>query len=174
MIVYVCRHASAGPRRENARRDELRPLDARGQQQARHMGTALAMLGIGLNVILSSPLKRATQTAALIASELGYQGRWELEAALRPEADFSGFRAMLARYSGYEAVLVVGHKPSLPASLGRLLGAQRAVVELKKGAIAKIEVDGQRTRLVWLLTPSLVQQLQSRTIAKSKPKTARK
>ena len=174
MIVYLCRHASAGRRRSASRQDELRRLDERGEQQARQMGAALAALGVQVNALVSSPLKRATQTAALLAAELGYQGAWQMEAGLRPEADYAAFHALLERYAGCEAVLMVGHKPSLPACLSRLLGAHHAAVELKKGAVAKVEIDAHRTRLLWLLTAPVVQQLYSRSTAKSRPKTARK
>jgi phosphohistidine phosphatase len=174
MIVYLCRHASAGRRRADPGQDERRRLDERGQQQARQMGAALAALGVRLDAILTSPLRRATQTAALVAGELGYQSAWQREDALRPEADFAAFRAMLDRYAGCEAILAVGHKPSLPACLSRLLGAPRAAVDLKKGAVAKIEIEARQARLQWLLTPSLAERLYAKPTARSRPKTARK
>ena len=174
MIVYLCRHASAGRRRADSLQDERRRLDARGQQQAQLMGAALAALGVHVDAVLTSPLRRATQTAALLAAELGYQGASQREDGLRPEADYAAFRALLDRYAGCEAVLAVGHKPSLPACLSRLLGAPRAAVDLKKGAVAKIEIEARRVRLEWLLTPGQVERLYARPTAKSRPKTARK
>ncbi len=174
MIVYLCRHASAGRRRADPLQDERRRLDTRGQQQAQRMGAALAALGVQVEAILTSPLRRATQTATLLAGELGYPNAWQREDALRPEADYAAFRALLDRYAGCEAILAVGHKPSLPACLSRLLGAPRAVVEMKKGAVAKVEIEARRVRLEWLLTPGQVERLYARPTAKSSPKTARK
>lgn len=174
MIVYLCRHASAGRRRADPRQDERRRLDERGEQQARHMGAALAALGVRLDVIVTSPLLRATQTAALLAAELGYPSAWERAAALRPEADYAAFHALLKRYGDCEAMLAVGHKPSLPACLSRLLGAPHAAVELKKGAVAKVRVESRKVRLEWLLTPSQAEALYAKPAAKSRPKTARK
>ena len=189
MILYLCRHASAGRRRADPLQDERRRLDVRGQQQARQMGAALVALGVRVDLILASPLRRATQTAALLAAELGYPGAWQREAALRPEADYAAFHALLGRYPGCEAILAVGHKPSLPACLSRLLGAPRTAVELKKGAVAKVEIEPRRVRLQWLLTPGQLERLADgrgpgRAIparpayaaptVKSTPKTARK
>ena len=174
MILYLCRHASAGRRRADPLQDERRRLDERGQRQARLMAAALAALDVRVDAILTSPLRRATQTAALLAGELGFANALQREDALRPEADYAAFRALLDRYAGCEAILAVGHKPSLPACLGRLLGAPRAAAEMKKGAAAKLTMEAGKVRLEWLLTPALVERLYARPTAKSRPKTARK
>src|SRR5437763_84965 len=86
MIIYFVRHASAGQNIPNPKKDEKRPLDSDGIEQCGIVGRALAALDSQPDVIVSSPLKRATQTASLIGNELGYEGKLQLEAALRPEA----------------------------------------------------------------------------------------
>src|SRR6266487_4884817 len=109
MIIYFVRHASAGEQVSNPKKDEKRPLDADGIEQCGFIGRALAAINAQPDVIISSPLKRATQTASLVGNELGYEGKLQLEPALRPEASFVDFRQMLDKYARYEAVMVVGH-----------------------------------------------------------------
>ena len=91
MILYFLRHASAGEHFANPKKDEKRPLDADGIEQCGVVGRALAALNAQPDVIISSPLKRATQTASLVGNELGYEGKLLLEAAMRPEASFADF-----------------------------------------------------------------------------------
>src|SRR5438105_15097798 len=100
MIVYLLRHASAGQRKSSAAADEKRALDAEGIEQCRYVGRLLAALDIEIDVVVSSPLKRAMQTASLVANELGHEGRIESAAALRPEAAHDAFRRLLAEHQG--------------------------------------------------------------------------
>ena len=89
MIIYFVRHASAGEGVANPKKDEKRPLDADGIQQCGYLGRALAALNVQPDVIVSSPFKRATQTASLIGNEIGYEGKLQLDPAMKPEASFA-------------------------------------------------------------------------------------
>src|ERR1700734_1997197 len=119
MVIYFLRHASAGEAFPNPKKDEKRALDKDGIEQCGYVGRALAAIEAQVDVIISSPLKRATQTASLVGNELSYEGKLELEAALRPGASFADFRSMLAKYAKYQSILVVGHNPNLSEFLGR-------------------------------------------------------
>src|SRR3954452_23381376 len=98
MIVYFLRHASAGKSMRNPKKDERRPLDEEGILQARYVGRLLANLDVQVDQIISSSLKRARQTASLVANELAFEGAVQIDDALRPEADFDQFQSMLSRY----------------------------------------------------------------------------
>src|SRR6516162_91350 len=98
MAIYFLRHASAGKRMVSSSKDERRPLDEEGILQARYVGGMLSNLDVQVEQIISSPLKRALQTASLVANELGFEHAIEIEDGLRPEADMAQFQAMLARY----------------------------------------------------------------------------
>src|SRR5580658_2296021 len=102
MILYFLRHASAGERLSNPKKDEKRALDPSGIEQCGYVGRALAALDVQVELILSSPLKRATQTASLVGNELSYEGKLEFEDALRPTATFADFRRLLEKYSKQE------------------------------------------------------------------------
>ncbi len=112
MDIYFLRHASAN-HYDPAGDDDKRPIDKTGEQQSHDVGRALAALGLKLDVMISSPLTRALQTAEIAASELGHKDKIVIDAALRPEASYEEFEALLARYGKKKAIMVVGHNPSM-------------------------------------------------------------
>jgi phosphohistidine phosphatase len=133
-------------------------------------------LGVQVDVILSSPLKRSTQTAALVGNEMGHEGKLVLESALRPEAGFSDFQKMLQKYARQESLLLVGHNPNLREFLGRVISERgcEGNVELKKGAVAKVEMRRNFGSLSWCLTPRILRTLHAAAAESSRPKTSRK
>ena len=102
----------------NLKRDEKRALDKEGIEQCGMVGRALAALDVQVDMIISSPLKRATQTASLVGNELSYEGKLQLEDALRPGATYADFRRLLEKYAKQESIMVVGHNPNLSEFLG--------------------------------------------------------
>jgi phosphohistidine phosphatase len=176
MIVYFLRHASAGEPFTNPKKDEKRALDRGGIEQCGYVGRALAALDVHVDMMVSSPLKRAAQTASLVGNELSYEGKLQFEDALRPTASFADFRKLLDKYSKYEAIMVVGHNPSLAEFTGRCISATgcEAAVELKKGAVAKVEMGRNSAVLQWCVTPKIAKALYAGAADKSRPKTSRK
>jgi phosphohistidine phosphatase len=178
MIIYIVRHASAGQHLNNPKKDEKRPLDADGIEQCGFVGRALAALNAQPDVIISSPLKRATQTASLIGNELGYEGKLQLEPAMRPEASFTDFRRLLDKYAKHEAVMVVGHNPSISEFLSRMIAKSgcEALIDFKKGAVARVETVRHSATLNWFITPKLAREIHAAAAAaeKSASKTSRK
>lgn len=160
----------------NPKKDERRPLDEEGILQARYVGRMLANLDVQVDQVVSSPLKRARQTASLVANELAFEAAVQTDDALRPEAEFEQFQAMLARYKKYDAVMVVGHNPSLTEFLSKSISANTggAQIEFKKGAVARVEMSGRAGSLDWLVTPKIARTLQTSLKSSSRPKTSRK
>jgi phosphohistidine phosphatase len=176
MFLYFLRHASAGQSLISTKKDEKRGLDKDGIEQCGYIGRALAALGVQVEIIVSSPLKRATQTAALVGNEMGHEGKLVMENAVRPQGTFSDFQKMLEKYSRLESVMVVGHNPNLGEFLGRVIceGGCEAVVELKKGAVAKVEMRRNSGSLSWCITPRILRALHTAATESSRPKTSRK
>lgn len=176
MFVYFLRHASAGQHLGNAKNDEKRGLDKDGIEQCGYIGRALAALGIQVDIIISSPLKRSTQTAALVGNEMGHEGKLVTESALSPQGGFADFQKMLEKYARQESILLVGHNPNLRDFLGRVIadGGSQAVVELKKGAVAKVEMRRNAGSLSWSITPRILRTLHAAATESSRPKTSRK
>ncbi|HEX3094773.1 MAG TPA: phosphohistidine phosphatase SixA [Candidatus Angelobacter sp.] len=176
MLLYFLRHASAGKSTMNPKKDERRPLDEEGMLQARYVGRLLANLDVQVDQIISSPLKRALQTATLVANELAFEAAVQIDEALRPEAEFDQFQTMLARYKKYDAVMVVGHNPSLTEFLSKAVsGASGSThIDFRKAAVARVEMDGRTGTLDWLVTPKIARTLQTSLKSSSRPKTSRK
>jgi phosphohistidine phosphatase len=176
MIVYFLRHASAGKRMLNPKKDERRPLDDEGILQTRYIGRMLAALDLQVDQILSSPLKRATQTASLVANELAFENPIKTHDALRPEARHEDFLELLAHYRKAESIIVVGHNPTMAEFLSKTISRKpgTAQIDFKKGAVARVDLAGRSGTLEWIVTPRIARALQSTLKSSSRPKTARK
>ncbi len=176
MILYFLRHASAGAHFVSPKKDEKRALDKEGIEQCGYIGRALSALDVQVDTIISSPLKRCTQTASLVGNELGYEGKLQLDPGLRPEAGLADFRKILEKYARQEAIMVIGHNPNLSQFLGSVISDSgcEASVELKKGAVAKVEMRRTSGTLQWCLTPKVLRTLYDTAVESSRPKTSRK
>ena len=152
--LWLLRHADAEP--HGTRADSERRLTARGERQARLAGVALGRAEVSFTAVLVSPKVRAQQTAALAAEEWGVQPGVEQQAALQTYAPLAGgFDAAQAldTLAGSDAdarVLLVGHEPDLSGIVAELTGAR---VDLKKGGLAVVRLEGGGGELVILLRP---------------------
>src|ERR1700761_4127686 len=95
MNLYIMRHADAGVARENPVLDAKRGLVKEGKQQCMLMAGVLASVKAQIDVIISSPLKRARQTAQFVATELGFEQPIVISEALAPDAEFAAFQKLL-------------------------------------------------------------------------------
>ena len=177
MDIYFLRHANAGEPKISAAKDAKRPLDKLGIEQSHDVGRALAALDTTVDVILSSPLRRATQTAAVIANEIGYEDKVVIDPALLPGASFQQFKELLSRHSRKESIMVVGHNPSMTEFLNLTLfaDARHDAIEMKKGAVARVEKIGRQTAVLkWCIPPKAVRLIQQASASSSRPKTVSK
>ena len=183
MNLYVLRHASAGTRRANPVVDAKRPLDKEGKQQCLLIAGSLNALNIHFDLIASSPLKRALQTASFVASEIGYETRILTTKTLAPEGTVAEFSRLVAELSAHENVLVVGHNPNLQQFLSSLISCAnastnsapgRASVRLRKGALARVDCTRRPATLNWLLDARMLRTLYTSVTKRSRRKTSRK
>jgi phosphohistidine phosphatase len=184
--LYVLRHASAGTRRANPIIDVKRPLDKEGKQQCMLVGSYLNALNVQFDVIISSPLKRALQTASLVGTETGYDSKIVVSDALSPAATVAAFEKLVAGLNHYENVLVVGHNPNLAVFLGALFAPRsvsdlgitrqsaRPRIRLRKGAIARVDCAQRPGILHWLVDPRILRGVYARVTKRSRRKTSRK
>jgi phosphohistidine phosphatase len=158
--LYFIRHADAVPLGEqDITADEDRPLTEAGQAQARQVGAALRRRGVALDLILTSPLVRARQTAE------GLLADWPAPAPELRDCDLLApdkKRRKLARALNdldKERVALVGHEPDLSAALAWLIGSKKARLEMAKAAVAcvafdaPLEIDKGAGTLLWLVPP---------------------
>jgi phosphohistidine phosphatase len=177
MFIYFLRHASAGESLANPVQDDQRPLDKKGIEQCGSVGHLLNGLKVRISAIVTSPLKRSTQTAKLVAEEIGYDAKPLLDGALAPGASFEDFRQLLRRNAKQEAIMVVGHNPSLSQFLSLLVtnGQFDKAVDMSKGCIVRVEYQDKQPMLSWMVTPKVARAAQSDSnAASSRPKTSRK
>jgi len=175
MILYLMRHANAGLFRGNPTLDAKRSLVKEGKEQCMLMARMLSALKVQVDIIVSSPLKRSLQTAQFVGTELGYDGKVEISDALAPNATFTAFQDMLVKYSGREGMLAVGHNPILFQFLGRLItGNGGAAIRMRKGSIARVDLEHHPPRLQWLIDPRTARNIYASVGKSSRPKTSRK
>lgn len=166
MEFLIVRHAIAFPR--NAKRwpdDGERPLTAEGVKKSRSAAAGLKRIAKRPTLVLTSPLVRARDTAAIFAQAAHWPEAVECD-ALSPTGSLEGVLEAVRRQGGKaECVAVVGHQPHL----GRLLAlclrgnARAEAFELKKSAVVCLQFEappraGQGV-LAWLLPPRALRKL---------------
>jgi phosphohistidine phosphatase len=178
MILFLMRHANAGTVRENPVLDAKRGLVKEGKEQCMLMARVVGALKTPIDAIVSSPLKRARQTAQLVGTELGYDSQVEVSPALGINASYADFQKMLAKYADREGVLAVGHNPNLFQFLGRMVtgngGQYSAAIRMRKASIACVRMDRHPPRLLWLIDPRSARAIYASVTKSSRPKTSRK
>jgi phosphohistidine phosphatase len=127
MRVTLIRHAEAG---DDAPRDEARALTARGREDARRLGQALARRGVEFSLMVTSPLVRAVQTAEIVAAQIGYRDRIAVTDLLVPEGIASRVVAFLRstgreQQEGTPSIALVAHEPILSTLAAALIGKTR-------------------------------------------------
>jgi len=139
------------------------------------MARMLSALKVQVDVIVSSPLKRALQTAQFVGTELGYEAKVEVSPALGLSADYAAFQQLLAKYAELDGVLMVGHNPNLFQFLGRMItGNGGAAIRMRKGSIARVDMDRHPPLLRWLIDPRMARAIYASVAKSSRPKTSRK
>jgi len=175
MNLYILRHASAGVRRPDPTIDAKRPLDKEGKEQCLIVARYLNALRIQFDVIVSSPLKRALQTASLVGTEVAYDSKIQIHEALSPSGTVPSFQSLVGTLSAYENVLVVGHNPNLPEFVGSLICAPRpASIRMRKGAVARVDCTRRPGQLISLLDPRMLRLIYASAAKSSRRNTSRK
>jgi phosphohistidine phosphatase len=167
MELYIMRHAIAALRETWEGPDADRPLTRPGRARLRRAARGMRKLGLHFDVIVSSPLLRAMQTAKIVAAEFSYHSPVEicpaLAPGLRPEAVFQ----FLASYPDAETLLLVGHEPDLGNLALTLLGGGHADrFPIRKGGLVRVDLDAMPPNgpgsLVWAVTPRILRLLARR------------
>ncbi len=158
MDLYFLRHGSAESPKSDPKDEAVRGLDQEGRQQCELVGELLATLGVKFDEIISSPMRRASEAAAIVAKRTRYKRDIALTPALRPDATYGRFLALLSDIEDEDTVLLVGHNSRIAEFVGKLIsdGTLRAAIHLKKGAIAKVVKKRSGATLQWCLPPKLL------------------
>src|SRR6266699_4691260 len=161
--LYLIRHAIAEQRGDAWPDDAKRPLTEDGVARMRKAVRGLARLGVSIDVILTSPLLRARQTADIVAAGLDPRPSILLVDALTPAGTFTGLATDLEKHARKARIALVGHEPHLGEIAARLLGT-RHPIEFKKGAVCRIDVEQLPPHgpgdLRWFLPPLALRCIQ--------------
>lgn len=150
--LWFLRHGEAEP--HDARPDDVRALTERGRDQSRAAGRALAAMEVVFQMAFTSPKLRAADTARLACEELGIVP--VTHEPLRSGFDRDEALALLHAAGEDRRVLLVGHEPDLSQVVHDLTGAR---IDMKKGGLAAVRMDGTRGELIALLRPRELDRL---------------
>jgi phosphohistidine phosphatase len=150
--LWLLRHGDAEP--HGTRPDPERRLTPRGERQAIAAGRALRALGVEFTAAFTSPRVRAADTARLACESLGIEP--VVHEPLSGDFDADEARALIAGQDADARVLLVGHEPDFSQVVFDLIGGR---IDLKKGGVAAVRLDGTRAELFVLLRPRELESL---------------
>lgn len=160
--LYIIRHGIAAERGAAYPDDSKRPLTAGGIARLRKQTRGLNALGVGFDVIVTSPLVRAKQTADTIAQGLKAKPSVVASDSLAPAGTTAAVIQEIVKHQRKPRVALVGHEPNLGELAARLIGA-RTPLEFKKGAVCRIDFEVLPPkgigRLRWFVTPKALRAL---------------
>jgi phosphohistidine phosphatase len=164
MKLLIIRHGPAGDRAEweaEGHDDRLRPLTLQGKKEMHRVAEGLTTLVSKIDLLATSPLVRAVQTAEIVASQ--YDCEPATVEALAPGEDLDEVVKWLRGQRG-ETVAVVGHEPDLSTLACYLLaGKPSSFLTLKKSGSCLLDLGDSPgpgpARLEWLLVPRVLKQL---------------
>jgi phosphohistidine phosphatase len=155
--LYFLRHGQAGNRQDWQGDDSKRPLTIEGKKRMQREAAAIWKLELPLDVIISSPLVRAAQTAEIVAKAKGSSARLVTDGRLAPGFGPKHLVAIVADHRGAKGLMLVGHEPDFSETISQVTGGVR--LTMKKGALAYVEVEDSASlngTLVWLIPPKVL------------------
>jgi len=182
--LYLLRHGDSGKRMAVAAGVNTGdvPLTIVGREEIAIIARSVKALNLRISAIVTSPLKRAVQTAKIIAKVLAIENRISIWNDLVPEGNRSKLYNRLNQYPRDSSVLMIGHEPYLSNMMYDMIFQKNRVnqlgrISLKKAGLAKIRVISLTPNisgeLRWLLTPRILKLLEKGS-SKSKSSAANK
>jgi phosphohistidine phosphatase len=161
--LFIVRHAIAAERGEKWPDDTKRPLTHQGEARMRSAAGGLAAIGVSLDVVITSPLVRAEQTADILVKALGGEPKLLTAPALAPGGSPAAVAEAIGAITKSRRVAIVGHEPGLGELAAWLIGA-RQPLPFKKGGVCLIDVvdwppTAKGGTLVWFATPKMLRAL---------------
>lgn len=153
---YFLRHGIAVEPEAWSGGDFDRPLTRDGRSRMEREAKAIAELSLDLDSIVTSPLLRAKQTAEIVADRLDMRAKLAEDSRLADGFNLERLGAILADHADATALMLVGHEPSMSATIGRTIG--NADIELKKAALAGVDLadPGSTSGTLFCLIPPKV------------------
>lgn len=145
MKIFLIRHGHAVDEDRHLS-DSERFLSRKGRKSVREVGRALRKASVSFDVVLTSPLVRAVQTAELVAEQVGYEGVIEVVPSLQPMGPIEVAQQEIIQRGRH--IAVVGHEPSISVLCG-LLAGQSHFPPLRKAQVVCLH----GSEVAWTLDP---------------------
>ena len=172
MDLFILRHGYAGNRLPDPLKDIKRELTVSGKKEVVEIAKSLKKLGVNFNVIISSPLTRAFQTAKIIAEKYNLTEQIEQSEELKPDGSKGSLYNKLSKLSIDSVILIVGHEPYLSSMINDIISNSDADrnnnknynnIILKKAGLSRIKIISTvpklKGELRWLLTPRILKKI---------------
>jgi phosphohistidine phosphatase len=157
MRIYLLRHGIAED--GYGKPDSERMLTPEGIKKLHEVMKTLRDADVSPTLVISSPYKRALQTAEIAVQDLGFQGSFETSTALTPDSNPRDAWSAVRARKGEAEVLLVGHEPLFSSLTAFLLNSPSLMIDFKKAGIIAIDMAGFGPQphgvLRWYLTPKL-------------------
>jgi phosphohistidine phosphatase len=154
--IYLLRHGIAA----DTTPDSERALTSEGREKLGRVLERARSAGVGPSLILSSPYRRAVETADVAVEVLGYQGKVLKTRALVPDSSPFAVWEEIRKRHDESAILLASHEPLMSSLAAYLLDSPALVVDMKKAALVRVDCDriGPQPKgvLKWMLTPATV------------------
>lgn len=163
--LFLIRHGVAEERGDAWPDDAKRPLSEDGIERFQRSARALARLDVWIDVVLTSPLVRARQTAEIVASAFDPRPSIITIESLAPGGSYASLVADLEKHGRKTRIALVGHEPGIGELGARLIGSRHSF-EFKKGGVCRIDVDEIPPvgpgDLRWFLTPKVMASIKKK------------
>ena len=163
MDLYLLRHAIASERgRGWTGHDADRPLTKKGAKKMRRIAEAMKDLNLSFDLILSSPFRRAKETAEIVAEVFYCSDSLRYSSLLKAGGSPAALvKEIIAHHGRLGSILLVGHEPYLGNLISVLVSGKESLsITMKKGGLCKLTVEslhyGRCATLDWLISPAQI------------------
>jgi phosphohistidine phosphatase len=170
MELFILRHGEAGQRSSRAS-DRVRPLTAAGKVEIMEIAKAFKIIGLKFDLVVTSPLKRAYDTAMIVSNIFDIGNRVQVWDELAPEGQRTEVYRKISRLKEEYAVLLVGHQPLLGEIVNDIIHKGKSSpcnLLLKKGGVVRLRLLSKsnipRGELRWLLSPRILKNIYKKNL----------
>jgi phosphohistidine phosphatase len=154
--IYIIRHGAAVELDNEIAEEGFRYLSQEGKKRTEEVAAKLKELHTHFDLILSSPLVRAVQTAEIFASALKYEGEVRTAAELKGGGSFGRFQQLLNRHSHNKSIAIIGHVPDVHHYIVNLLKHDNGTdlkLHFHSSSVCKIRYDIkiEKGKFIWFL-----------------------